>query len=280
MAKRGRTKTWDTTDVVLQKLYRVSLFNPEAAAPVFGSGVTFPLSIGSFVTPPVKVRAALHDSTIDEPQMLPPTLYNLAWHFGYMQWAINNVAHLMRKSKGSVAGEDLDKRFFQSAMIYAKNEFESQRVGPLRKALLAQQLPLYLYCVPSVSVETEIVSGEPLTVEGDRVLCVLPKSVDVAKAYGLSESEIQLLAPQVIWVIKNLCSFHAIKTSQDLLASVNGWSNYLSPAIVAQIQGLIGQSNPHLLSEHLLTTLPQIASSMQESLWGPQQPGRGSVSAS
>jgi hypothetical protein len=258
--KRGRARVWDTDDITLQHLYGLSLFSPAEAKPRFGSGITVPLTIGHAVS-----RHQLRQGDQEprftvaregDPSQLPPTLLNLAWHFGHMQWALDNIAQVVRQSKGKVQGKDLDERFFIAAQEYAKAEFERKRVLPLRKVLREERLPLYFYCVPAVSIETELITGQPLTTEGDPVLCVLPKSVHVAQHYGLSEAEIHLLAAQVIWLIKNLCSVRAIRTSTQLIDTINGWVEYLSPGVIGQVQAAISQANPHLITPQVLALLP------------------------
>lgn len=258
MGKKGRI--WNTDDITLQSLYGISLFDQGRMRPLFGSSILLPLTIGHFVSG--------HEHTWDEDkrlivtrsgstiEMLAPTMLNLAWHFGHMQWAVDNVAALMRQTKGAFQGNQLDSRFFVAAQDYARRDFEHQRVLPLRKALADQNIPLYLYCLPSISIETEITTGKPLLAEGDRVLCVLPKTVEAARSYGLTELEINALAPQVIWLVRALCSAHAIRTSEQLVANLHGWVEYLSPAIAGQIREAIGQTNPHLLTGKVLALLP------------------------
>lgn len=254
-----RTKTWETADIALQSLYGISLYDSSKMRPYFGSAVKFPLTTGHFGT--------RHEQTEDRglvvtnvgagtEELLAPTILNLAWHFGYMRWAVDNLAAILRQSKGLIQARHIDERFFNGAMNIARGEFEHQRLLPLRKALNDQHIPLYLYCVPSVSIETEITTGKPLMAEGDRVLCVLPKTVKTARDYGLTEMEINVLAPQVVWLIKTLCSMHAIRTSDQLVANLDGWIEYLNPMILEQIREAIGQVNPHLLSTKVMALLP------------------------
>ena len=257
MAKK--TKTWNTEDITLQHLYGLSLFDQSKMHPYFGSALQLQLTIGHFVTRKEHIwdeeKKMLTVKREGETSLQPPTLLNLAWHFGHMQWAVDNVATLIRQSKGDFQGSQLDRRFFIAAQDYARREFEAMRVLPLRKTLAEQGIPLYLYCVPSVSIETELETGKPLMAEGDRVLCVLPKTVKAAREYGLTEMEINLLAPQVIWLIKTLCSAHAIRTSEQLVTNLNGWVEYLNPGIADQIQEAIGRINPHLLTPRVRQAL-------------------------
>jgi hypothetical protein len=248
-----RTREWNTDDITLQHLYGLSLFKPEEAQPRFGSGVKLPLVIGTWGGKHERdtSKGKLVVSREGKAEHLPPTLLNLSWHFGYMQWALDNVATIVRLSKGRVQAGTLDERFFLAAQDYAKHEFEIKRLNPLRKALLEQEHPLYLYCVPSVIVETDLVSGEQLTAEGDRVLCVLPVNTPCAEHHRLQEAKISLIAPQVVWLVKLLCSYHVIRTPLQLTEAMNGWLNYLSPGVIEQVQESIRQISPQLLPAQL-----------------------------
>jgi hypothetical protein len=246
-----KKKQWDETDVLLQHLYGLSLFNPDEAKPKFGAGVKLDLAVGNFTT---KIETTSKGKTIvsregSAMESLPPTLFNVAWHMGYMRWILDGIANLIRKSNFRIQDSDLDRRFVRGGVERSVREFEMQRVGPLRKALLDQQYPLYLYCVPSVVNETDLTSGKPLMTEGERVLCVLPKSLAVALHYGLSEPEIQLLARQVIWLVKLLCSVRVIRTPDQLIDALDDWTGYLSSGVMEHVRAAIQENNPQLISE-------------------------------
>jgi hypothetical protein len=251
MGKKKSANSWETSDIALQHLYGLSLFDERESSPIFGSGIKVELANGT-----AGDRRWVHDQGkgsfvpvyTEGMALMPPTLLNLTWHFGFMQWAQNNVNTIIHKSKGTLHGGDFDQRFFLAAQKIETEKFERKYVLPLRNALAIQKRPLYLYCVPSISVETELVTGKPLTIEGDPVLCLLPVSVKGAKEYQLTEQEIYILAPQVIWLIKNLCSYNAIKTAAHLAKSINGWSEYLSVDVRQQVQEAIEKSNPHLIT--------------------------------
>lgn len=256
MARHTRGRQWDADDLTLQHLYGLSLFKPEEAKPQFGSGINLPLTVGTFVgshRTEMSEKGTITIKREGKTAHLPPTVLNLSWHFGYMQWALDNIATIVRQSKGKIQVKDIDERFFIAAQDFAKREFEQKRIIPLRKALLEAQHPMYLYCVPSVSIETELTSGKPLTIEGDRILCVLPKSLTVAQQYGLSEPEIQLIAPQVMWLVQLLCSICAIRSPKQLAEAIDGWTQYLNPTIMEQVQESIGVHSPYLITENGFT---------------------------
>jgi hypothetical protein len=229
MSRKRQAQAWDSTDRALMELYGINLDKPEASTPKFGSHTHLLLTVGG------------------ETKLMEPTYHNLACHFGYTDWLENNIKSLVQKSKGRVQASDLDKRLIMGGLSYSRDIFESQRIKRIRTALLNWPHPLNFYCVPSVSIETETVTGQPLITEGDRVLCILPPSVEIAQHYRLSEPEIQLLASQAMWLVKLLCGLRIIRTSDQLNKAIDGWPAYLNPTVVEKIQENIRQTNPQLV---------------------------------
>ena len=251
-------KTWGFDDERLMNLYGLSHFHPENAHPVFGSAIQLQLSDGSGET----IRRVKYDEegnsiyiTETKTELMPPTLLNLSGHFGYTRWAVDNVKNLAHQSQGKVGGKDLDPRLILAVQEFARNDFFANMVYPARQALLKQGL--YFYCIPATSIETELITGRLIQPVGSRVLCILPKSHQVARYYGISEEETQLLAGQVIWLICLRCNFRSIRIPLQLIDALDGWSKDLDPGVMKKVRDKIQQINPFLVtSESLRALLP------------------------
>lgn len=240
-----KKKDWNEYDKVLQSLYGLDLANMKDATPVFGSAVRLLLS--TFHT---------HDQIVIEKhgarvrikgkneQLLPPTFLNLAFHFGKLDWSVNNINDLVRKSNNRIQEKDIDPRFIKAARSVAAREFQDEFVLPLRKELLKHGL--YFYCLPAISLEVDETSGAPIITDGDEVLCLLPMTPEWGRKYGLSEDDIRALAPQVLWLIKNLCGTRVITTKEQLSEALDGWGKYVSLPVRQQIQGLIEEKRSDL----------------------------------
>lgn len=231
--KKSKSQPWDTTDKAFMGLYGINLEKPEASRPQFGSGFRPVLTVGG------------------ETMLHPPTPSNLAAHLGYMDWMEPIIKKLTQVK--------LPPDQFQMLVAMCRKgsrEMLEPRLGKLRRALSSLSQPLYLYCVSQITAETDTVTGRPLSTEGERVLCVLPKTPQVAQHYGLSESEIALLAPQVMWLVMTLLpSQHVINTSAQLSEAIDGWSAYLSTAAVEQLQESLRQKYPQLSTSVSTTQL-------------------------
>lgn len=235
MAKKGgstekkrlndkRNRAWDTMDQAFMGLYGINLEKPEASKPHFGSGFRPILTVGG------------------ETMLHAPTPYNLAAHLGYMDWMDTIIKKLTQVKLPPDQFQQLVKMCRKGS-----REMLEPRLGKLRRTLLSLPQPLYLYCVSQITAETDIVTGKPLLAEGERVLCVLPKTPQVAQYYGLAESEIALLAPQVMWLVTTLLpGLHVITTSAQLSEALDGWTTYLLPATLEQLQEGIRQKYPQL----------------------------------
>src|SRR5262249_17214009 len=129
----------DTDDRALQSLYGLALWDREEVfQPKFGAGITLPLRNMSIETLQKLALDPSGTSIIGEPQeqiqQTPPTLVRWSWHHGHMDWAIENVKTLIRKSRGAIQGSDFHERFFTSAQRSVVDEFFCRRVRPLSKA--------------------------------------------------------------------------------------------------------------------------------------------------
>lgn len=230
--KRGRprqTSPWDSTDRAFLGLYGVNLEKPEASKPQFGSGFRPVLTVGGEMT------------------ATAPTPTNIAAHLGYMDWMDAIIKKLTQVNLPS-------DQFQQLVRMCRKGSREllEVRLQKVRRALLALAQPLYFYCVSQVTVETDLVTGTPLLTEGERVLCLLPKTPQVAKHYGFAENEIALLAPQVMWLVTTLLpSRHVITTPAQLSEAVDGWTNYLPPAVTNHLQEQVREAYPQLIAPQM-----------------------------
>ena len=223
--KRG-SQPWDTTDKAFMGLYGISLEKPEASKPRFGSSFRPVLTVGG------------------ETMLHAPTPSNLAAHLGYMDWMDSIIKKLTQVK--------LPPDQFQQLVAMCRKgsrDLLKPRIEKLRRALLSFPQSLYLYCVSEIKTETDMVTGKPFSTEGERVLCILPKTPQVAQHYGLSESEIALLAPQVMWLVTVLLpGQHIIYTQAQLVQAMDGWPVYLLPATREQLLAWMRRTHPQLVS--------------------------------
>lgn len=245
----GRKKReWNTYDKVLQHLFGIDLYNMSVCRPFFGSSIRVLLST-LHAHDDVKIEE--HGSHVyikgKNEELLPPTFLNLAYHFGKLDWSVNNVNNLIRKSNGRIQERDIDPRFIKAAQQAAAREFNEEFVIPLRKELTKHGL--YFYCLPSISLESDPNSGKPIVTEGDEVLCILPMTPEWGKKYGMSDDDIRAVAPQVLWLIKNLCGTRVITTKEELQEKLDGWGDYISLPARQQIQQLIAEKRSDLADE-------------------------------
>jgi hypothetical protein len=126
-------------------------------------------------------------------------------------------------------------------------------VYPAHQALLKQGL--YFYCIPATSIETELITGKLIQSVGSRVLCGLPKSHRIARYYGISDEETQLLAGQVVWLVRLRCNFRTIRTPEQLIDSLDGWSKDLDPSMMKKVRDTIQKINPYLITPESLQAL-------------------------
>ncbi len=207
------TKTWDSQDEELVQIFGVSLLHPEESHPQFGSAIRAPLSDGngnmlrSIATDEEGKAVHVYEK---KTAALPTTLFNLAVHFGYMRWMEDNFWNISRHSHGTFAGEDLDERVIRALRRYARDDFTYGRVYPIRYTLEKPPWEFYFHCVPSGGFETELITGKLIHPEGARVLCVLPKSEQIAVRYNLTDIELEWLAGQIIWLIVRFCQWHTL----------------------------------------------------------------------
>jgi hypothetical protein len=249
-------RTWDHDDRVLQSLYGLSLWdkNLEASQPRFGPGVTLPLrtrNIDSIRRLAGDPNGAITGEEEEEQiQDQPPTMPTLTWHFGHMDWAMENVKSLIRKSKGIIQATDFDERFFLAAQRCAVQEFVSRRVCPLSRAALALEYPLYVQGVPPRTLDLELTTSKYLSMSGEeRVLAVLPKTVKAAQFFRMTDPEIQLCAPLIVWVINYRCAHNIIRTPEQLVQALDEWAPYLAdPMLLFKMHERIEKRHPHLLT--------------------------------
>lgn len=245
------SKEWDEYDTALKQLYGITEDADEH--PLFGCSILLPLTLGDAENRVQMTRNERKQSRFEmagDKELVKPTLPNLALHFRYFDWVNANVNTLMRAGKFAFSYADFDKRFFDFARDGSIQQFEDQMIKPLRKHLINREYrPLYFYCLPSVSLESNPETGTPIMGSGENVLCLLPTTVDVAKQYGLTEPEIALLAPQVLWLIKNNCGRSIIKTRVELELALDRWHEYVNMDVNQHITKLIETTSPHLLIE-------------------------------
>jgi hypothetical protein len=252
--RTSHQRTWDSDDRQLQSFLGLSFWEPEASRPKFGAGVTAPLRKRSLATlrrlvfDPESESISGEEEEGGELEETLLTSLRLAWHFGHMDWTIANVKHLLRKSRGTIQIGDIDERFFLAAEGRAIAEFVARRVVPLSKAALAQEYPLYVQSVPARVLDLDLPTSHFFARTLERGLCVLPAILRSAEHYHLSEPEIRLLAPQVVWVINYRCSTHSIHTPEKFEDAIDEWRPFVEPTLMVHLYERSQKSRPYLLS--------------------------------
>lgn len=235
-------KTWNLFDEELLSFYGLSLSTSKEVRPVFGSGVRI-------------VQLSNHEGDEEKPALVMPekethpTLLNLAAYFGFVDWRI--IESLREKA--------VDPRIIHALLKFCQKEFVSKHVDPLRK-YLSEHLQIYFRCIPASSTETSLLTGQLVHSVGPLVLCILPKTPQIAERYGLTQKEIQGLAGQVMWLVHRLCDIGCIKSPAQLIEASAGWVEHVDPLTMLCKQERIGKARPYLItSESKQALLPDFA---------------------
>lgn len=252
------SKAWDTDSTELQSLYGFSLDNPDGSKPKLGAEITLPLSVSSFdYRRPMKIvdgNPVLLSE--EEAQQLPPTVYYLSHHFGETRWIEESITNIVRQTKGVIQPTNFDPQFFRHAYSAAQRRLERRLIVPHRRELQELERSLYLYCVPSIKIETDMKTGRLRVLQGKRVLCLLPKKPEIARYYGITEAQMQPLANQTLWLIMYLCNF-TIDTPSDFIKALDEWPGYAPLGYRKRIRELIEQANPCVISPRSVQALLQ-----------------------
>lgn len=251
--RMSHQRTWDRDDRELQSFLKLSLWEPEASRPRFGAGVTAPLRkrsleiLSRLAFDPESESISGEEEEGTEETLL--TNVKLAWHFGHMEWTVQNVKHLLRKSRGTIQVSDFDERFFLAAEGRAVTEFVARRVVPLSKAALALEYPLYVQSVPARILDLDLPTNRFFARSSEeRGLCVLPANLRSAEHYRLTEPEIRLFAPQVVWVINHRCSNFSIHTPEKFGDALDEWRPFVEPTLMRHLFERSEKSRSYLLS--------------------------------
>jgi len=184
-----------------------------------------------------------------------PTTYNLASTFGDMQWGVNSIESIIRLSRGTVKGADIDPRLIQAITKIGEQDFRTHRIKRLQEFLWNQPHPIYLYTIPASTPATNLRSGELFRADGPRVLCPLPKTVEGAQFYHQTEEQIPQIAGQVVWLVSHFCSIHHIETPEELVEYMDQWGNYIAPLTLILTLEKIEQHHPWLVTAKMRETL-------------------------
>lgn len=254
-------RTWDTDDKRLQSFLGLAVWEPQEASqpPKFGAGKTAPLTKRSLKTLSHMEFDASTESVIGsedgETEESLLTSRKLAWDFGHMDWAIENIKHILQKTRGTLQVSDIDERWFLEAESGSIKRFTARRITPLSRAAVALPYPLYVQGVPDGILELDKTTTKYFARSADRGLCVLPATLRSASFYHLTEEDIRLLAPQVIWVINYRCSSFSIRTEEKFKAALDEWRPFVDPPLLESLYKREQKSRSYLLSEdvkHLL----------------------------
>lgn len=243
----------------LLSLYGYSVDQPVASHPVFGSGIAKPLSDGW----DEYLQGAMSDEEGNLVEMFQHktaekhfTMRNLANHFGYMYEVQDLITHLIRMSHGRISGQD-----FQGILgpleARAQQKFETRVVKPAREFLsLQRENACYLYCVPSTSDETDVLTGKPIHKRGTMALTLLPVSEKSVLFHNTDDAEIALIARQVLYVVMKLCNHKMIRTDEELARALNGWPERLKdPLTMQRMTSILEEKHPYLLSSDIRALL-------------------------
>ena len=224
-------------------VYGLSLFHPDDIHPEFGSGIRV-LKLGDAHTETfLSIVGDEGSSALPKHERKTLTTHlNLACYFGYASWGVEALRSISGQNRGTAIDLTL------LLLKHAQDLFFAERVGPLREHLWKQPHPMYFYCIPATSAETHLRTGELFRSVGPPVLCVLPKSPAVARHYGKTETEIRLIAGQVMWLIRKLCACHHIREAKQLIEAVEGWGKYIAPLTLIMEQERIEKNNPYLIT--------------------------------
>jgi len=226
----SRSVKWGLFDEELLSFYGLSLSKPQEIRPLFGSGIRVAQLTNS-------------DGSGERPELfLPeketyPTLLNLASYFGYVDWKI--VETLREKA--------VDPRIIHALLKFGQKTFVTKHIDPLRVYVM-EQFQMYLRCIPASSIEGTLMTGELMHVVGPQVLCLLPKSPEIAQRRGSTQEDVQSLAGQVIWLVHRLCDIGSIKSSAQLIEASAGWVEHIDPLTMLLKQEKIGKAHPHLIT--------------------------------
>lgn len=253
-------RTWDKDDRELQSFLGLALWEPDGAfQPRFGAGITAPLrkrSIASLYRLSFDPESgSIVDEEEEQTEDALLTNSRLAWHFGHMEWEVGNLKHLLRKAGGTIQVADFDERFFLAAETRAIMEFVARRVGPLSRAALAREHPLYVQSVPARLLDLDLPTNTFFARSLERGLCSLPATLKSAEFYHIAEPELRLMAPQIIWVINYRCSTCTIRTQERFAAALDEWRPFVDPPLLRHLYERTQKSRSYLLNtevEHLL----------------------------
>lgn len=256
---RGRThRILDRTDADILSLFGLSPGPPETWIPKFGSGIKVEAmdgiydAIGSMAS---DANGQMLSEYRPEKEEKFSTIYNLASTFGDMQWGVNSIETIVRQSRGTVKGTDIDPRLIKAITKIGEQDFRTHRIKRLQEFLWDQPHPIYLYTVPASMPATNLQSGELFRAVGPRVLCPLPKTVKGAQFYHQTEEQIPQLAGQVVWLVSHLCSTHHIETAEELVECMDQWGNYIAPLTLILTLEKIEYHHPWLVTAKTRETL-------------------------
>ena len=161
----------------------------------------------------------------------PPNYENLCIHFGHYQ------SVYFRARADEAAGNPLTIAEQRALKKDKKESFIGTYVAPTRKWLNSDNCPIgcWLYTVPS---EDQIFKQDPetglLQWQFDftqRVLAVLPQTVEIARTkYNLPDSELEMLAPQVGWLLITFCRkpIQKFLVRFEAFDALSGWKDLLT----------------------------------------------------
>jgi hypothetical protein len=242
VSTRRSPKKWSEAEKAFQHFYGIDLEQPDTTwKPHFGSAIKLPLYVG----------LDENKQWVAKTETLPPTRQRLATHFGSLQWFYNFVIDVTSKTRGQINQENLPPQLIKSAQRDSVERFTQKIVERLRKALLALRQPLYLNAVLPDMLTMDPTTGQPKIIKGgEEVLALLPCSVSSARHYGLTEKEIEELAPQVIAVIARKVSDRKITTEQQFVRALDHWGEYVDPIALEQLLNPIRENHPQILTLH------------------------------
>lgn len=120
-----------------------------------------------------------------------------------------------------------------SVLCQQRDRFAASEVKKLRDIL--DKKGYWFYCIPTVTLEIDHETGKQfMATSGEKVLTLLPKTPKMALKDGYPEETVEVLASQLLWVIRLRISQRLIQTLPDLYKELDGWVTYLAPELIEQ----------------------------------------------
>jgi hypothetical protein len=248
----------NSSEMELMELYGVKLFHEEDTQPKLGSWIQMELRDG--LRPYLQeVKSDAEGKLSSQYQPLRdtarPSIRRLGYHFGFMHPLQDLSTDLIRRSRGTIEGKDLPEALIKALETKCVRDFFQKVIEPAREDVQLLRQPFYLYCVPALIQEPDLLTGKTIERRGTPILALLPKTVHVAKFYQVDEAILPDMAKEVVWVVKRLVTNRVIQTSEQLIEALDRWPEYVESQIMQKVMQDIQHDYPHLITPQAVRAL-------------------------